>query len=262
MINNFYSENNIKLFNGDCIEVMDLLIANNVQIDGVLTSPPYNIIRPNQDDRGYDVYNDGMSNDEYTSWCCEIFKRFDKLLKRDTCVLWNMSYGSENTEAMPLTISKIITDTNYTLADIIVWKKKTATPNAMSKNKRTGIVEFIYVFVRKDEFLTFNTNKKIKSYRKTGQPNYENVYNFIEAKNNDGSCDLNKATYSSDLCNQLLDFYYKENDLILDCFNGTGTTGVSCINLNMQYIGIELSDKQFEYSIDRLKNIGGKNENI
>lgn len=256
----WFNENkDIKLYQGDCLEVMDKMISIGVKADGVMTSPPYNIIRPNQSDRGYDVYNDGMNNEEYSKWCCSIFDRFDKLLKKDTCVLWNMSYGSENTEAMSLTVADIIRNTNYTLADIVVWKKNTAIPNAMSKNKRTRIVEFIYVFVRKEDFLTFNTNKKVRSYRKTGQPNYENVYNFVEARNNDGTCSLNKATYSSELCVKLMDFYYKQGDLIIDCFNGTGTTGVACKELGMNYIGIELSEAQFDYSVQRL---GGDNETV
>ncbi len=254
----FNKDKSIRLYNGDCLEVMDKLIERDIKIKGVMTSPPYNIIRPNQSDRGYDMYNDGMNNEQYVEWCVNIFNRFDKIVETDGCVLWNMSYGGENTEAMPLTVANIITQTNWTLADIVVWKKKTAVPNSMSKNRRTRIVEFIYVFARKNELTTFNTNKKIKSYRKTGQPNYENVYNFVEARNNDGSCDLNKATYSSELCDQLLSFYYKEGDLIMDCFNGTGTTGVSCKNLGLNYIGIELSEKQFEYSIQRLEEAMGE----
>ena len=35
-----------------------------------------------------------------------------------------------------------------------------------------------------------------------------------------------------------------EGDLVLDAFNGSGTTGVSCIRTNRQYIGIEL-EKEF-----------------
>lgn len=249
----FSEDKSIRLYNDDCLEVMDKMIDNNIKVEGVMTSPPYNIIRANQSDRGYDIYNDGMSNEQYIEWCVKIFNLFSKLIVDNGCILWNMSYGGENTEAMPLTVAKIIIDTEWTLADVIVWKKKTAVPNTMSKNRRTRIVEFVYVFCRKTELLTFNTNKKIKSYRKTGQPNYENVYNFIEAKNNDGACNLNKATYSSELCNKLLSFYYKEGDTILDCFNGTGTTGVSCKTLSMNYIGIELSEAQFHYSIERLK---------
>ena len=35
-----------------------------------------------------------------------------------------------------------------------------------------------------------------------------------------------------------------EGDLVLDAFNGSGTTGVSCIRTNRKYIGIEL-EKEF-----------------
>ena len=36
----------------------------------------------------------------------------------------------------------------------------------------------------------------------------------------------------------------KENDVILDPFNGSGTTGIVCKNLNRRYIGI---DNEAEY---------------
>ena len=36
----------------------------------------------------------------------------------------------------------------------------------------------------------------------------------------------------------------KENDLVLDPFNGSGTTGIVCKNLNRRYIGI---DAELEY---------------
>jgi site-specific DNA-methyltransferase (adenine-specific) len=35
-----------------------------------------------------------------------------------------------------------------------------------------------------------------------------------------------------------------EGDLVLDAFNGSGTTGVSCIRTDREYIGIEI-DKEF-----------------
>ena len=34
---------NINLFNGDCLEVMDKLIAEGVVVDAIITDPPYNI---------------------------------------------------------------------------------------------------------------------------------------------------------------------------------------------------------------------------
>lgn len=38
---NSYGDSNYILLNGDCLEVMDKLIECNIQIDCILTDPPY-----------------------------------------------------------------------------------------------------------------------------------------------------------------------------------------------------------------------------
>lgn len=243
-----------KIYNEDCAITLKRMEKTKTKISGVITSPPYNIIRPNSTDRGYDLYNDGMSNEKYSEWMVNIFNNIDKIMMKNGVVIFNMSYGTENTECMSLTIADIIRKTQFTIADIIVWKKQCATPNNVSPNKLTRIVEFIYIFSRKTEILTFNANKKVINTRETKQKIYENKFNFITAKNNDYSTDLNKATYSTELCVQLLDLYFKKNDLIYDPFNGTGTSGNACAELGMKYIGSEISKKQCEHSIKRLKN--------
>lgn len=127
-----------------------------------------------------------------------------------------------------------------------------ATPNNVSHNKMTRIVEYIYVFCRKNEFYTFNCNKKKLKERETGQAIYENVFNFITAKNNDHSTDLNKATFSTELVRKLLFLYTKENDLIYDSFMGTGTTAIACIIEKRNYIGSEISLSQCNFANKRI----------
>lgn len=251
-----------QIINGDCVKEMDRMIKYEIKVNKVITSPPYNIIRPNLKDRGYDEYSDGMSNSDYCKWTVDIFNRYDKILEENGCIMYNMSYGTENTECMNLAVASILQDTNFTLADIVVWKKNTAIPNAMSSNRMTRIVEFVYIFCRRSEAKTFTSNKKVKSLRKTGQKNYENVYNFIEAKNNDGSTKINKATFSSDLVSELMDRYVRDTDIVLDNFNGTGTTGVSCAIRGNKYYGIEMSKAQCKYSEDRIMNIIKKKEEM
>lgn len=241
--NNFY--------NIDCLKGLDLLDDNS--IDLVLTSPPYNIVRPNSTDRGYDLYKDGMSNEDYSKWLCDIINKLDKKLKKDKVILLNLSYGTENSECMNLTIADIIRNTNFTIGDIIVWKKQTATPNNVSHNKRTRICEFIYVLCRKEEYKTYFMNKKVVSYRKTGQAVFENKYNFFVAKNNDGHCDLNKATFSTEMAENLISDYSLKGDLILDVFMGTGTTALASKNLERNFIGFEISEKQVQFSLERIK---------
>lgn len=38
---NSYGDSNYVLLNGDCLEVMDYLIEHDIQVDSILTDPPY-----------------------------------------------------------------------------------------------------------------------------------------------------------------------------------------------------------------------------
>lgn len=44
----------------------------------------------------------------------------------------------------------------------------------------------------------------------------------------------------------------QEGDTVLDCFMGSGTTGVACKNLNRNFIGIELDEQYFEIAKERI----------
>ena len=166
-----------------------------------------------------------------------------------------MSYGTENVDLMYKTIFNIIDKTSFTVVDTISWKKKNALPNSVSPNRLTRICEFVFVIVRKDEIKTFNGNKEISSVRPNGQKMYKNYLNFIEARNNDGSCHLNKATFSSELVMKLIDIYFKENALIYDPFMGSGTTAVGCLLKNCYFIGSEISKRQVDFANNRLKEV-------
>lgn len=249
-----YEDNLVTLLNGDCIEQMEYLIKRNNKINKIITSPPYNIIRPNSKDRGYDIYKDGMSNDEYIRWTIQIFKEYDKLLQENGCIIYNMSYGTENTEVMNLTIAEILKSTPFTLADILIWKKNSATPNNVSQNKMTRICEFVYVFCRRKEFNTFTANKKLIGYRDdTKQAIYENVFNFFQSPNNNETQSLNKATFSVEFVKNIIRRYVLKDDIVLDNFSGTGTTLVTCVSMGIKSIGIEISKAQCEHTIKRLK---------
>ncbi len=244
-----------KIYNENCFETMSKM---DKIIDVILTSPPYNTSRIGSSDKyctRYTEIDDNMTNEQYIEWSVNLFNAYDKILKENGCILYNLSYSSEKTYLIWLVIAEIIKKTNFVTADTIVWKKKIAIPNNRSSNKLTRIVEYIFVFCRKNEIRTFKCNKKVSSIiEKTGQKNYENIYNFVEAKNNDGTCELNKATFSSELCNKLLSIYAQPNSIIYDSFMGTGTTAISCIQLNHNYIGSELSKEQINYSENRIKN--------
>jgi len=271
-----YVFSNGTIFNESCTDTMEKHIDKNT-IDIVLTSPPYcTSNRAGKKSTAtlktethsnpkyypslrYDMYNDNLSVEEYIEWSIKLFKLFDRILKKDGCILYNISYSSTRRDMLFLTVAAILEHTNFSLADMIGWKKKSALPNNTSPNKLTRIFEPVFVFARKNEIETFVCNKKVVSVReKTGQKMYENVFNFIDAANNDGACKLNKATYSSELCEKLLAIYGKSGMNIYDPFMGTGTTAVACKRLGMTCYGSEISKDQCAYAINRIENDSGE----
>lgn len=246
----------------DCFVTMNRMIEERLKVDNIITSPFYNTgrgskchktqkSRDNYEGR-YDIHLDNMNDDEYINFTLKLFNKFDKILKENGCILYNINYGSENTHLMWLVIAEIIKNTNFTISDDIIWKKKSALPNNTSPNKLTRIVEHVFVFCRKSEFKTFNTNKEVKSIRKTGQKMYANYFNFIEAKNNDRPSKLNKATYSTELIMKLMDIYCRNDSLIYDPFSGTCTTQNACVIRGLNYIGSEISENQVKEGLKRL----------
>ena len=235
-----------KIYNEDCLKTMKRLELKG-EIDFIVTSPPYNMTKRKggyaDKSKRYDVYEDWKTESDYIDFIVNVFKGYDVLLKDKGCVAFNFSYSIENPSLPYKMVSKICEKTNFEVVDTIVWKKKTAIPHPASKNRLRRICEFIYIFAKKENVLDFNTNKDY-TIGNNGQKYYKIVDNFIDAKNNDGVNHLNKATFSTDLVDNLLKTYVNKGSLVYDSFIGIGTTAKSCIKNNIDYIGSELSINQ------------------
>lgn len=245
------------IFNEDCFITMSKMSPKSVDI--VLTSPPYNMTyrKGGYADKmkRYDEYVDWKTEEEYIDWTVNLFNGFDVVLKENGVVLYNFSYSIENPSLPYILISQIIARTNFIVVDTIIWKKSNSIPHPASYNRLNRIVEFVFVICRKSESKTFTCKKKVVKTSPKGQNYYEVIDNFVVAKNNDGSTTLNKATYSTELCEKLLTIYGDEGFVVYDPLIGTGTTAVAAKSLNMNYIGSEISKNQVEYCEKRLKKL-------
>jgi DNA modification methylase len=255
MENKIYNENNI----------LTMYRMSDKSINGVITSPPYNISSKRKDvyyDNGYSDI-DGLSEEEYLKVRINEFKEFSRILEDDGVICYNLSYHNENPILPTLLMTRIHQETDLTLADMITWRKSTSLPFQTSPTKLSRICEQIYVIVKKKHLHNFKTNKKIsKINEKTGQKFYKNYTNLVEAKNNDGIKTKLKATYSEDLVVKLLNIYFPEESLIYDPFSGIGTTAKACQKFNRRYIGSELNKDYYDTSLVRLKNKNTKYEDI
>ena len=234
-------------------------------IDGIITSPPYNIAGKRKDtyyDNGYSQL-DGLPENEYLDIRVAEFKEFSRILDERGVICYNLSYHNENPILPTLLMTRIHQETDLTIADMITWKKSTSLPFQTSPTKLSRICEQIYIIVKKKHLHDFKANKKIsKINEKTKQKFYKNYVNLIEAKNNDGIKTKLKATYSEDLVTKLINIYFPEESLIYDPFMGIGTTARACFKNKLNFIGSEIDSNHYNKAIELLKNKNINYENI
>ena len=72
---------------------------------------------------------------------------------------------------------------------------------------------------------------------------------------NYGGKKLHPTQKPIELMEYLIKTYTNENETVLDFTMGSGTTGVAAVNLNRNFIGIELDDKYFDIASERINAI-------
>lgn len=60
------------------------------------------------------------------------------------------------------------------------------------------------------------------------------------------------APFPIDIPEMAIKYFSGVGDIVLDIFNGSGTTGIACLNLYRKYIGIEINEDYFKISKERL----------
>lgn len=139
------------------------------------------------------------------------------------------------------------------------------------------ILEILNFFVRYGcmyEILTWNKTNPTPMTNNTFLPDIEYCLYFREAgvKLNEGY-ELKSKWYESPINKKDKDKYKhptikplelvkrhllhttQENDIVLDCFSGSGTTCVAAKELERQFIGIEIDPEYYKISLDRLNGV-------
>jgi len=247
----------MNLIKGDCLEQMDILIDKGVQVDAIITDPPYGTTACKWD-----------SVIPFQS----MWNRLNKLIKPNGAIVL---FGSEPFSSA-LRMSNIKNykydwvwekgkASNFLLAkkqplknheNVIIfnsnvynYQSKELTENGKKRNNRARNATFnnkesIYGDIAKLAVLKY-TNKK------TGYP--KSVIKFNSEANNQYKKPVFHPTQKPvALMEYLIKTYTNENETVLDFTMGSGTTGVACVNTNRKFIGIELDDKYFKIAEDRI----------
>lgn len=224
-----------KLYNGNCItEMQDI---KNETVDALITDPPYNIARKNNftsmGRAGID-FGEWDKNFDLTSWIPEAI---DKVKKGGNIVIF-----TDWKSTTPI-IGQLET-LNCEVKDMIRIEKS----NPMPRNRdRRFIVDYEIAIwaVKKGAKWTFNRISET----------YERP--LIKTKVTPKSEKIGKGHPTQkniETMEWIIHRLTNENDLILDPFMGSGSTGVAAKINNRNFIGIELDNNYYSMSKERILN--------
>ena len=239
-----------KLYEGDCLEMMDKLIEEGVKVDMILTDPPYGTTACKWDSV---IPLDKM------------WERVNKLIKPNGAVVL---FGNE-----PFT-SRLICSNLKGFKYRWDWNKKIPSGMSYAKFRPMQQTEDICIFTKNGEKTIYNPqmikrDKPVKSggtkhsetapikykdkdFKKTYE--YKNPITLIEFdKIRKGA--LHPTQKPVDLLEYLIKTYTNEGDLVLDFTMGSGSTGVATLNTERRFIGIELDKKYFNIAKQRIEEV-------
>lgn len=264
----FIKTDKYELYNYDCIEMMDLLIAEGKQVDLTVTSPPYDDLRN---------YNGTLN------WNFDVFKqvaqRLYDITKDGGVVVWVVNdkthKGSETGTSFKQAL--YFKEIGFNLHDTMIWRK-TNPFNFGSNNCYIQSFEYMFVlskgkpkainFIRDRENITYNKNNNShRQQRRTRNGDFmeyedrfwsmdkmgkrQNVWD-IKTSTKHGS---HTATFPEELARDHILSWSNEGDTVLDCFMGSNTTGKMALLNNRKFIGIEKVEEYFEISKKRIEGI-------
>lgn len=95
-----------------------------------------------------------------------------------------------------------------------------------------------------------------KNVNKIPYPSYFDFSNEYNIVNNEGGIKFRNSKKPEILIKKFFEICgVKNNDIVLDCFLGSGTTAAVAHKMNLNYIGIEIGDHIYSHCVNRLKNI-------
>jgi len=227
----------MRLINGDSLIELKKIESN--LVDLVVTSPPYNKnywIR-NRSDFGkriikYDEYHDSLEPKEYIKQQKEILDELVRIIKPTGSIYYNhIDILHKHNTIHPSYVY------DYNVKQVIVWDRGN-TPK-LDKSYFLPTTEWLF-WIKKDWNSIPYFNKSLATHKKS-------IWRINKEKNNP-----HPAPFPEELVDNIVKSSCPENGLILDCYNGSGTTAVVAKKNNMDYIGIDISEQYIQMTKDRI----------
>lgn len=190
-------------------------------VDITFTSPPYNRKRNDK----YEHYEDTI--DDFYDFLVKTTREMLRVTKRNVFV--NIQKNYYNKEE----VFRYIGAFSKELCEIIIWEKSNPLP-ANGANI-TNAWEFVLVF-----------GEPLKS-------NSTYTKNHITTSVNQETNSIHKAMMNIQVSDWFMEMFSQKGDVVYDPFSGFGTTAVSALKFECNYLGSEISTEYWELGNKRIQ---------
>lgn len=254
---------------GDCSDVLDSLVYKDITVDAIITSPPYDGLRQ------YDGITELWNFDKFKV----IANKLYKILKNGGVLIWVVGDQTRNGSESCTSFKQVLyfREIGFKLHDTMIYRKVNYVP--LNHNRYDQCFEYMFC-LSKGKPKTFNPIKipcknagkmekygmerrgvidkhqsvrtyEDTKYRATKDTKYHsNIFEYTIGNEKTG----HPAVFPIKLATDQIETWTNVDDLVLDPFMGSGTTGVACTNTNRNFIGIELNPRYFDMCKNRLGN--------
>lgn len=228
------------LYNEDSYLLFENLKSKELIVNHIITDPPYNISKSNN----FGTMKNPRTGVDFGSWDRGKFDLFSwiplytQLLEQNGSIIIFCSYR----------FISYITDVleseecNCIVKDILIWQKSNPMPRNINR-RYVQDMEFAIWAVKKNANWIFN--------KPEGKPYLRSLYSASVVN---GKEKLGHPTQKSlSIMKDIISVHTNQNEIILDPFMGSGTTGEAALLLGRKFIGIEKEENYFLMSKNRLE---------
>lgn len=237
---------------GDCAKELQNIKQNSVDL--VVTSPPYDNLRE---------YHSSFDIDAIT-------KELMRVLKDGGVIVWVVGDatvdGSETGTSFRHALKFM--DAGFNLHDTMIYEKNSSTYPANAKSNRyTQIFEYMFVFSKGkpkthnlicDKLNLWGGYKDFSGKLKKPVPDFSPRTNIWKCVTSFNDKTKHPAPFPEQLALDHIRTWSNENDVVLDPFMGSGTTGKMAILSNRDFIGIDISREYCEMATKRIEKYNEK----
>lgn len=256
----------IKLYQGDCLEVMDRLIKQGVKVDLTVTSPPYDNLR------SYNGNNELWNENVWKG----ILERLYKITKDGGVVVWVVGdatiKGSETGTSFKQAL--YAKEIGFNIHDTMIYAKSKIVPTDFKCNRYYQGFEYMFVFSKgKPKTCNYirvpskHGGKKAVSINRKEDGSLRNdriekqkgrIVAETKIKSNlweytSQSINGHPAPFPKQLAHDHIISWSNYGDTVFDPMIGSGTTGKMAVLNNRNFIGIELDETYFNIAKERIE---------